>query len=345
MKKAVILFLSIFILIACKEKEAQIPVYNVKKITSLNVEDLMIGLPTCIKYVDPYVLIVDLRADSVFYLINTKNNKIADACGREGNGPEEFSVIRSLMKGSENSFCFCDVNKRKVYEVKIEKENNRLIHVSPIFRFTKFLVFNIAPTNDDTIFIASGAYSPKVFSTISTKGEILKSYFDYPYRDEKEKKISYYLRSLIYSGNMANTADKTKMVKVSKRCDMVDFYKVQNNEPVLIKENLNSYPKYKIDPRHPKSGVGSDPEEPKWFTSVCCTNKRVYALYSGKSYRKYPETFELANYIYVYDWDGNLIKKLYSKVPLMYITVANGDKTMYAIAVNPDYDLVKIVLP
>ena len=74
------------------------------------------------------------------------------------------------------------------------------------------------------------------------------------------------------------------------------------------------------------------------------TDKRVYLLYSGRSIEdtnvNSHEKARLANQIHVYDWNGKPIKKFETDVDLEKICINETENIIYAIAYNPDPEIV-----
>lgn len=66
----------------------------------------------------------------------------------------------------------------------------------------------------------------------------------------------------------------------------------------------------------------------------------IYALYSGRSFKEYKMSCSDAEYIYVYDWSGNLIKLYKLDVPVSRICLDEQNEKLYAIANLPDPALV-----
>jgi len=88
-----------------------------------------------------------------------------------------------------------------------------------------------------------------------------------------------------------------------------------------------------------------DAETPLGYLDVCATDSHVYALYSGKNYRDDRDAAFLGQTVEVYRWDGTLVKRLASDVPLRNIEVAKDDRCLYAVTYAPEPVLVRFPLP
>ncbi|KAA4557561.1 hypothetical protein F3B51_26380 [Bacteroides ovatus] len=76
---------------------------------------------------------------------------------------------------------------------------------------------------------------------------------------------------------------------------------------------------------------------------LCCgiKAKYVYGLYSGKNFKENGLETLAGTIIYVFDWNGEAIKKYELNVPVTLISVDNKDEMLYAFSNMPDPELIR----
>ena len=80
------------------------------------------------------------------------------------------------------------------------------------------------------------------------------------------------------------------------------------------------------------------------FTDITVTSEKVYAIYSGHTYRENPRTFQQCRQLLVFDWEGTLLETYALDTPLTHITVDVSENVLYAIGHEPQTCLMKLVL-
>lgn len=177
------------------------------------------------------------------------------------------------------------------------------------------------------------------FFLLDEKGNSIVGFGDYPYRDEKEKRVSGIIRGEIYQGRLASNNRGTRFVQAVLKSKIMVFYEKEKEGWKCIKENLEFFPAYNYN------SPAMDAETPLGYLDVCATDSHVYALYSGKNYRDDRDAAFLGQTVEVYRWDGTLVKRLASDVPLRNIEVTKDDNCLYAVAYAPEPVLVRFPLP
>ena len=121
--------------------------------------------------------------------------------------------------------------------------------------------------------------------------------------------------------------------------DMLSFYSYENGNVRLIKEMLNSFPDYKYDKENQRY-LGVSRHNPDAYLWGCGTDEYIYLLYSGKNYADDGEKTFVSSQIEVYNWEGEKVKTLMLDIPIQGMVVSEDDSTMYAIALNPEPQIV-----
>jgi hypothetical protein len=128
-----------------------------------------------------------------------------------------------------------------------------------------------------------------------------------------------------FDGHILEIFELTEETSIQKIFD--DIYEFPKYEPL----NTNGDSMTANRTRDNKTG----------FYSVSVTNQFIYALYCGKLATE--KRADYANIIYIYDWDGNRIKKIILDKDLAGITVDKENTKIYGLHTDPEDDLLKVV--
>jgi hypothetical protein len=91
--------------------------------------------------------------------------------------------------------------------------------------------------------------------------------------------------------------------------------------------------------------LGLDKSIPSAYLSTTATSRYVYLLYSGVSYAENPFLSCNGTTIEVYTWEGVKVRQLQLDIPVSQIVVSEDGQTMYAVAYQPEPEIVQFDLP
>lgn len=296
-------------------------------------DSCILGQPFLIALSDSILTVVDQNNEKMLYLFNAVSGKALGGYVNRGQGPDEYYSI-SALRNWKNGLFFYDINKRVLAEIQFKDS----ISVVPKFNLGKDVHFSFAPLNDDA-FIASGLYQEGRFCLLKDSGMKKEYFVDYPSRDEAEKTVTNQIKAQAYSGNLVVHPSGNQFMFCTRNADMLSFYTYKNDEILLTKGINKTFPDYKYD-NETKRFSGFSAYSPVGYLYACGTEKNVYLLYSGKSYAEAGERAFLSSRIDVYNWEGEKVKTLMLDIPIKSMVVSEDDKTVYAISMNPEPQIV-----
>ena len=103
--------------------------------------------------------------------------------------------------------------------------------------------------------------------------------------------------------------------------------------------NVSAATDYKYDKENQRY-LGVSRHNPDAYLWGCGTDEYIYLLYSGKNYADDGEKTFVSSQIEVYNWEGEKVKTLMLDIPIQGMVVSEDDSTMYAIALNPEPQIV-----
>lgn len=296
-------------------------------------DSCILGKPNQIALSGSYLAITDLNNDKVLYVFNSQSGKKVGEYVNRGQGPGEYYSISSLGRWKNGMYLY-DVNKREMAEIAFMDS----VRIIPRMSFGRELHPTFVPLNDVT-FIASGFYPEGRFCLIKDSGKQKEYIMEYPSRDEAEKEVANFAKSQAYSGGIVAHPSGTLFMAHVNNADMLSFYSYENGNVRLIKEMLNSFPDYKYDKENQRY-LGVSRHNPDAYLWGCGTDEYIYLLYSGKNYADDGEKTFVSSQIEVYNWEGEKVKTLMLDIPIQGMVVSEDDSTMYAIALNPEPQIV-----
>ena len=296
-------------------------------------DSCILGKPNQIALSGSYLAITDLNNDKVLYVFNSQSGKKVGEYVNRGQGPGEYYSISSLGRWKNGMYLY-DVNKREMAEIAFMDS----VRIIPRMSFGREFHPTFVPLNDVT-FIASGFYPEGRFCLIKDSGKQKEYIMEYPSRDEAEKEVANFAKSQAYSGGIVAHPSGTLFMAHVNNADMLSFYSYENGNVRLIKEMLNSFPDYKYDKEN-QHYLGVSRHNPDAYLWGCGTDEYIYLLYSGKNYADDGEKTFVSSQIEVYNWEGEKVKTLMLDIPIQGMVVSEDDSTMYAIALNPEPQIV-----
>lgn len=143
--------------------------------------------------------------------------------------------------------------------------------------------------------------------------------------NKRPANIPYYAWKSAHEAFLFSKPTKDKLVLAYQFTDKVEILDIKTNKSKIISGPINVEPKFTPRFRDGRDEALIDEDAIMAFINGFMTNKFIYLLYSGKT-RLESNT---ANYIFVYDWNGNPIEKINCKKEISAFVVSDDDSTIY----------------
>ena len=167
---------------------------------------------------------------------------------------------------------------------------------------------------------------------LSSDGEVIKSFGEYPYRDEEERKRSGIIKSQVYQSSITIDPSGTRFMSCMYSGDLLEFYRITADSIYRTKKIYNHFPEYRFN----ESQVVVSRKSPTDYLGAVSTSKYIYLLYSGRTYEEFADRSFYGNRILVYDWEGNRIAELRSNKDLCALCLSSDSSMMYVLALDPN---------
>jgi hypothetical protein len=335
----------LFISGSCRDKsyDGAIKIYHKDfgEAINLNAEEIEFDeplmKPTKLLLIDSILLVYNSNTEMLICRYNVNTLKKTGEGVYWGGGPEDLLGINN-MQSSDSSVWLIDAQKRMCFNYKLSNicfENT----FSPVNKITMTDHFSFAWIFPDNRVIAiSRNPDGKRLSFFSPDGKIINSKGDYPSFNEEltdfEKIEGFHSQIAVnYSAN-----------RVYLSCLAVDLIEIFDLNGELIKRVHGPdhfFPaveeKHSGNQLRVVSKIGTSRDT---YSSPVVVNDELYILYSGNYF-----TFESRNWLkdqlFVYDKDGNPLRRYKLSEKIQNIVVDAEKKIIYGISEDPEYHLLK----
>jgi len=339
MKKNYILSFLLLLILNCeKEKNENIAIFFNKTDTFfLNSESVFIRFNEDTQlnnvaemiYIDSLLIIYDYNINYKMKVADLRKKTIYNF-GKKGRGPKELKspYMKYSIDHASNKMYVSDLPDYCVYSIDSLRQGN----MDMIFRFD---------IKSDSISFFSSVFC----SDYIIGGAIRKRFGLYNIKEGKsilkydfEKKQG----ALTSQANFYNHPFKNKVAYFQLFSEVMGILTINNNdininEKVWWKNNdkeINDNNRTFIEPSKDRRNC---------FINASVSNKYLYSLYSGKPLGSSIETLNeslSSDIIYVFDWEGNPIKKLKLDRKIQSLAIDNQDEILYATSLENDESII-----
>ena len=317
---------------------------NTKKLISEACLDreLILGRPFLIQYVDSSLLIYDDIGDSLFLLVDLKENDRVYRFGQKGEGNNEFLQVFAFCNMKSDSILgVYDAYKHELREINLDKVKRGEMNFPVVFKDTLSSI-KLSPTKYDA-YLGLGFYESNMLSlTDNSIGS--KFVFFFPYKDSREKAISNRLRGMAYQGTLCSNRSLDKFLYAVCSAPIFMLFSVNKDGIEKTYELIGGYPNYVTEETGEYRSAPMSADNKMSFTMAYATDNYIYLLYSGKNFRDAGMDAFKANVIYQLSWNGKPINKFETDYPLTNFCVSDNDDVLYALADKGEVELVQYTL-
>lgn len=193
--------------------------------------------------------------------------------------------------------------------------------------------------------IATGLYEQGRYLLYCPSDDQAGYFLDYPAHPVFPD-ITECTKSVLYASSVLKVRpDNCAFVCADMYSGLLDICRVDGGHISRIRQHIFHHPKVYI---HEKTGehpyVAYSKDNCFGFTDVTVSEDRIYAIYSGKTYRRNQADFQQCQTLFILDWEGNILSTYRIDTPLTYLQYETEENAIYAIGYAPKANLVKIDL-
>ncbi|MFA5819289.1 MAG: BF3164 family lipoprotein [Bacteroidales bacterium] len=301
--------------------------HNEKQIFGKDLEiGCLVGQPVEISCIDSILLFYDKYDKQTITIYDIKNEQFVRRFLNEGRAPGEVIVPLKLFTSERNKKLYVfQLQSGILYEYNIMDiiQSN-----DEVTNYKKYL-FEDRPAIIKMYnkgFIGIGIYDDNRYHIYSQNGNFVASYGDYPFNGNN---LNANDRFIIYQGSLCANPENNFFSMGSSYCDNLEFYRIENNHPVLIKK----YETYDVKAQY-KERIYINDDCIMNYKASYGSEKYCYMLYSGKTYEENNKHTYGGRKLIVFDWRGNYVKSFIADMDIISFCVDEKNNNVYAVTLD-----------
>ncbi|MEJ5995228.1 BF3164 family lipoprotein [Pedobacter sp. Du54] len=274
------------------------------------------------------IVIVNSNAitDYVFYKYSLPSKTLD---GRYIKGGRKFGqALGPMSNGVYNTiFWLHDVTKNKIITYRHTGDSALSVPKDSGNEYAFPTLYYSIQLLDSMKLLASGSFDSKsklqVLDLVSGKKEgEFGSYLPNP------KHIPFNSWKMAYQSFLFIKPKHDKAVLACRLTDRIEIFDLRSKKNIIIQGPENFKPEF-TPMRSGNMDLITRNEKSRFaFVNGLTTDRYIYLLYSGNLHNS--PNLDYGKYVYIYDWEGNPIKKLNLDRYVSCISIDRGNKTIYA---------------
>ncbi len=256
-------------------------------------------------------------SDYHFSIYSLKNKRKVASKVRVGRSPGESSAFLSHGIFGDKLWVF-DLMKGKILYTPISDSKSAYSEISMPYRH----YYAVQPLSEKILIASGDNDSPFRFDKIDLEQEkIAESFFPYPENYPLAQKEA-------YESFMFKQPDGNKFFLANRHADYLELYDLDTKEKKVMYGPEGFGPSMSLfRDENGQEHMEINNETRFGYLQGNVTQKYMYLLLSG-NYRE-PDHKTFGKSIYVFDWDGNPVKRLNLKDEIVCFAVSSDDLTLY----------------
>ncbi len=305
--------------------------------------------PTYVVTRDSLLLVLDRGSERYFSVVSKRTGRVLSRFGTKGDGPGEFRGPFSVHVDTKdsNKLWMFDLNLRRLTSASLggiplrsgfpvfssTTINLPLFDILPMSNGT-FLGTTLSPDGERFVQIrADGAVERKIGRTLPPPSNIPMSVW------QNAQRV-----------HMARSPDGSKFVAASRYADRIEIYSASGQLLATCQRHFGFDPVFSKDAFGVGAGkngpiMGTGPDSRWAYVSVTTSNRRIYAIFSGKTSRGFSSSASMGHVLHVFDWTGRSVGVFRLDNMVISIAVEPDDSQLYAVRHDPEPAIVKYNLP
>lgn len=278
--------------------------------------------------------------DRTLYAYQLKNDTLhyIDKVTQKGNGPLEMPGDSYIHKLPNNSLLITSDGYNPKCFLLRDGDMSKITNLGlwEVINFPNkgnaIMANRTLPLNDYRIFMKTIGDIATPFAFYNANDSVV-SYFPFPY-PETDPKASNAQKSIMHVGQIRKHPSKDRILNTLQEGSYACIMDVEGKNIKVVKHIFNELPQFDPD----QDGANIHPKDNKrGFAHIAVTEKYIYMKISDFRFsdRKkenindgYPLWFD--NKIYVFDWEGNPVRKYNLDKYVSSFVVDSNDKFIYA---------------
>ncbi len=308
------------------------------------VDSVFFRYPYRITIKDNIAIVMDLHNDSYFFHSFTYPGwELIAPFGKRGEGPEEMLSAEMFQFCSADSIWAIDANKMQITRWAISLTEKTVSRVEEI-ALDKNLVRSLDFYRTDYVFLITDYLGNYRYHEVSHRGNIVRSIGKIPTETNHKQNIYPALAQAWRSFTDYNSQNGVYAM-VTQLGEVLEIYDLKRKTNTIV-YGPNGEPQFFTE-----NGGECIPSGIKGFTDVQVTDKYIYAVFDGLSWKErnaFRQRGEIppqgGHYVYTFDFNGEPIQKYILDKNILGIHIDETTSTCFATCVESDNPILTFKL-
>lgn len=292
------------------------------------------GQPGDLAVVGEHLVLLDGLGNPAIHAIRLEDGSLARSFGRKGEGPGEFSGVRSIdpVPGSASEFWVFDISLRRLTHVDLAGT-----HISTATGQGS-LTFRAGELPMSPAWIGGEIVSPGILAAgrlarYDSVGNRVATTGSVPAIVGREVPVTVLQHA--FTGTLAANPSRTRLALGTRHSDRLEIYRADGAPVATVRSAAPFEPAFQVQALNGIPHMASGDDMRFGYVDVQTTEDRIFALFSGRTRRDYPGRAVFAEYVHEYDWDGRLRRVLKLDADVLSIAVDAEGKKLFATRWTP----------
>lgn len=344
-----IIFVSL-LLCSCAQEVEEVkqdnPLFSRSRATTLtklretiNLEDLGIYNPTKVIKKDSLLIVLDLEGANKISIYH-QNGQLLESYLPVGVGENEALYILTMNLDQNGIITAYDFGNDKMIEFDLKQFGQP--NFGPTMTHLPTDKKHLSVAKSGSTLVSTGLFYDARYSLINNGTE---NYFlTYPEVPGYEG-IGDTLKSALHANNIIKIKpDGSKFVCASTLSGIIDLCSLIPCNTITRINEQNLYSPIATVGKTRRRPLSYSADNLTGFVDIEVTDDYIYALYSGRSYRKYKEKMLYGERVIKFDWEGNHICTYLLRIPFTTISFSQEENAIYGLTNHPNSVLIKYAL-
>ncbi|CAN5295433.1 hypothetical protein BH23BAC2_BH23BAC2_27110 [soil metagenome] len=289
-----------------------------------------------------FLMVSDKAMNPPIHVFNRKEENYAFGLGIEGVGPGEITYVWTFDYGHRpNEFWTYSVEDKifslfDLTDSTKKASSHQIRQRNPEF----YLAVDIAWATDSTL-IALRADGIEKFVEYDTAGNVVRSYGSWEGMLAEDVPLN--VTKDAFAKHFATNKSKSKFGFFSMDRDHFEILDIHSQKILVVEGPFMHKPEFEIgyhSNNSPYYFIRDDNE--RTYQDLFLGEEHIYLLYSGIKRSKIVKAgLSLADKIFMFDYEGNILNVYHLDQTVGYITVDEENGIIYALSAEEDADIIK----
>ena len=298
-------------------------------------ESPLLGLPSDIGVVGPFLVLLDLASDSVVHVLDEKTGAHLAQLGARGEGPCEFKSVWTLdpVPGDSNLAWIYDIGLLRLTQIDVARSlrEHRLACTHMLTMRS-----DAVPTGpvwlDGETMASLGFFPTARLGFFDSEGNLMGTAGAVPAGDGS---MDAGVRQHAYQATLTKNPSANLLATATRHASLLEIYKTSGESVTVVEGPLTVHPQFGVGRSVRGLAMQTGRDLRFGYVDVTAGPSRIYALFSGRTREGYPKSAFQGRFIHMFDWEGQFDSALELDADIVGIVADESSESIFAIRHDP----------